>query len=241
VFDNASIGDTVDFLKSTFTNVYRADRNVGYWSAIHWWLNELSVRKNPPTYVYIIESDLVHLEHAHERLQACIKFLDEHIDYGSVRLYEWTYAERHLYDKNNPVAQSKRNAWRSHTNWVTGKKVDIFPTQVPNLYGTTFLTQLVAINRYDVIKYAFDQLVEKSSFVEPEFQRLYYNRYSEVIHSPSLTAIIEGGLFHCNLATYGARTISGSYTPPENLARLGYLATRIANIIPLGQYAVNRV
>lgn len=242
VFDNAStIDGTTDFLKETFLNVYRADKNVGYWSAIDWWLNYLFEKGDTPKYVYIIESDLVHFEDAFSRLQNAVKFLDDNSQYGSSRLYEWTYNERHLYDKDRPVAGSKCGAWRSHTNYVTGERVEIFRTNNDGVCGTTFLTQLVAINRYDIMRYAFEQLSQRERFVEPDFQRLYYDRYSELINQRPLTAIIEGGLFHCNLGTYGTRSITGSYTSPDNLAKLGYLTTRVASIVPRAQYKADRI
>ncbi len=54
VFDNASsYPGTLDALRTQFSNVYQASKNVGYWSAIDWWLN--SMRTDQPDYTYIIE------------------------------------------------------------------------------------------------------------------------------------------------------------------------------------------
>ena len=242
VFDNAStVLDTIPFLKNVFSHIYYVDKNIGYWSAIYWWLKTLEKSPRQPKYVYIIESDLVHFEAAHQRLLSCLEFLDKHENYGSIRLYEWTFAERHLYDKDHPVEGSKRNAWRSHINSVTKKRVEIFETPSPLIYGTTFLTQLVAINRYTHILSAFEQLATRKQFSEPDFQRLYYESCMSSMNKQPLTGIVEGGLFHCNLATYGTRTVTSSYTTANNLSQLGYFATRISNIIPRDQYVVTKL
>lgn len=240
VFDNASTTPNIEpYLKRSFKHVFRSDSNVGYWSAIHWWLGFL--RNQRPKYVYIIESDLIHFESAPGHLLRCIEFLNNNPNFGSIRLHEWTYAERHLYNKDAPVENSKRTAWRSHTNWVTKRPVEIFPTSDPIIYGTTFLTQLVAVNRYDHMLTAFEKIVTQQQFVEPEFQSAYRAACVAETGCEPLTGIVDGGIFNCDLASFNSRTIASSYTPPTRLAQLGYRTTRVSNIVPRDSYVVTKL
>lgn len=230
VFDNASseVG-TIDVLCDCFNNVYRSDRNVGYWSAVDWWLEHLS--DDPPTFTYIIESDLIHYNF--DRLKLCEEFLKTHDDVGSVRLHEYSVSKRHLYDKDRPRNDSIRGLWQSHTNKVTGKPIS-FEQSTDDIWSTTFLTQLPALNRYQTMKEVFDSLRHMQQFTEIDFQRLYWQRYAK-------TAILDGGIFHANLSAYDLRdVITGSWTNEVELRRLGYQTTRVANIMSKDQYTVTR-
>jgi hypothetical protein len=232
VFDNAStVLGTRELLTSNFTNVWQADRNVGYWSAIDWWLWSCQHRHDPPKYTYIIESDMIHYDF--NRLWTCAKYLDDNPDVGSIRLHEYSIAERHLYDKDRPQPQSRRGLWQTHHNRVTGKPVKIDHSS-GDIWSTTFLTQLPALNRYETMLEVFKQLGQLKHFTELDFQSRYWDRYQR-------TGILDGGLFHCNLNPYGARGITGSWTSEADLHKLGYQATRQAFIVPRDQYNVSRL
>lgn len=230
VFDNASteVG-TIDVLKDCFNNVYQADRNVGYWTAIDWWLTHLSV--DPPAYTYIIESDMIHYDF--KKIWTCADYLDVNPDIGSVRLHEYSVADRHLYNKDVPRSDSRSSLWQSHTNKMTGLPVQI-EDPTGDIWKTTFLTQLPALNRYVAMKECFDGLREMPSFIEPDFQHLYWRRYKQ-------TAILDGGIFNCNLNPYGTKGITGSWTTQEVLERTGYKATRVATLAPRESYTVSRM
>ena len=230
VFDNASTEPGIkEQLLSTFNNVYQTDRNVGYWSAIDWWLESLSA--SPPDYTYIIESDMIHYDF--NKLWTCASFLDNHPEVGSVRLHEYSVNERHLYDKGRPRPESKRGLWQTHTNRLTGKAVD-FKHVEGDIWSTTFLTQLPALNRYQTMRDAFIELRTKQHFTEVDFQEFYWKRFQQ-------TGILDGGIFHCNLNQYGAGKVTGSWTSDVDLKRLGYRATRTASIIPRDQYIVTKL
>lgn len=231
VFDNASTELGVkEQLCSTFNNVYQADRNVGYWSAIDWWLD--SLRTDPPVYTYIIESDMIH--YSFNKLWTCASFLDRNPDVGSVRLLEYSIANRHLYNKEAPVTGSRISAWQSHTNKVNGKPVVIEPGE-GDVWRTSFLTQLPALNRYDALLTTFRQLRTMNVFTEVDFQRLYWDRYT-------VTGILDGGIFNGELSIDVQNNAAiGSWTSPDVLKRMGYHTTRVASITPQDQYTVTRL
>jgi len=230
VFDNAStVSGVIDVLRDCYANVYQADHNVGYWSALDWWLERLA--DDPPELTYVIESDMIH--YSFNKLWTCASYLDKNPDVGSVRLHEYSVADRKLYDKDNPRKDSKRNLWQSHTNKVTSKRVEFFD-ESDGVWSTTFLTQLPALNRFTVMKDVFAELRTMKRFTEVDFQRLYWQRYQR-------TGILDGGIFHCDLNPYTAKTLTGSWASDEELARFGYMATRNARIVPSSEYTVSKM
>lgn len=230
VFDNASTYLGMGEVRSTFSNVVRADRNVGYWSAIDWWLE--SMKDFPPKYTYIIESDMIHYDA--DRLKDCVKFLDGHADVGAVRLHEYSVENLHLYNKDRPVPGSRSNLWQSHTNKVTGESIKHDRVDEGQFWTNNFLTQLPALNRYDTMRQVFKVLYESERFSELDFQELYHAHYRK-------NAIIDGGIFNCDLNPYGAGVVTGSWTDPQQLAKLGYQNTRFASIARRDQYTVTKV
>ena len=231
VFDNASTEEgTIDVLKDCFSNVYQADHNVGYWTAVDWWLQHLTV--DPPAYTYVIESDMMHYDF--NKIWTCADYLDVHPDVGAVRLHEYSIENYHLYNKDKPLPNSRRNLWQSHTNKVTGNDVQLIEPTKGDVWETTFLTQLPALNRYETLRDVFAELGTLEGFIEPDFQRLYWQRFQK-------TGILDGGIYHCDLNTYGTKTITGSWTNPAELERLGYQATRAGRIMPRESYTVVKV
>jgi len=230
VFDNAStVPGVTDVLRDCYDHVYRSDKNVGYWSAVDWWLDHLV--DDPPTFTYIIESDMIH--YGFNKLWTCARYLNDHPEVGSARLHQYNVANRHLYDKDSPRPDSKRNLWQSHRNKVTGQPVT-FEQAEGDIWLTTFLTQLPALNRYAALHDIFGELRKLPRFTEIDFQHMYWQRYSR-------TAILDGGIFHCDLNTYEKHTLTGSWTSPEELQRIGYHPTRQASITPRDQYTITRL
>ena len=232
VFDNASTDkDAISLLKNNFRHVYRSNKNVGYWSAIDWWLTTLEHQIVVPEYTYIIESDMIHYDF--NKIWMCANYLDRHPDVGSIRLHEYSFENRRLYDKDNPLPNSKRSLWQSHTNKVTGERIK-FNEGTNGIYETNFLTQLPALNRYTTMRSVFNVLKSMSDFSELDFQKLYHNIYSK-------TAILDGGIFHCNLNNFETKTLTGSWSPHSELTKFGYQRTRQSTIAPRDQYTVTRV
>lgn len=226
VFDNASTVTETNELLKRFKHVYRANRNVGYWTAVDWWLHSMKVES--PKYTYIIESDMIHYEF--QMLGNCVKFLDQHPDLGAMRLHEYSIKEWYLYNKDAPRPDSRRNLWQSHRNKVTQQAIN--HVQVDGrYYRTNFLTQLPALNRYPTMLRVFDKLRAMNVFTEFDFQKLYHDEYPEI-------AILDGGIFNCDLNPYGTPGITGSWTDPRKLQQLGYQPTRFASIVPPNEYTV---
>ena len=229
VFDNGSTVDwVVPELQKHFECVCVSDQNVGYWSAIHWWLNNVK----QSDFTYIIESDMIH--YALEKIRTAEQFLAQNPDVGAVRLHQYEVANKHLYDKNRPRPDSKRNIWQSHVNRVNNKKV--FHTLAlkdgdVEIYTNNFLTQLPALNRTKMMIDAFNELATRKSFSEFDFQKLCWERYQR-------NAIIDGGIFHCDGGSYGRKVVTGSWTDPQELQRIGYRNTRVSEIVDPTSYVV---
>jgi|SRR5581483_1350787 len=229
VFDNASTVPGVrTLLTSNFRHVRQADRNVGYWSAVDWWLTVLDSAPKKPDFTYIIESDMIHYNF--NKLWECAVYLERNPDVGSCRLHQYSVVDRHLYNKDRPLPDSKRNLWQSHQNKVTGEQV-IFSQSEGDIWTSTFLTQLPALNRFETMKEVFQTLRSSPMFSELDFQMNYWKRYHR-------TAILDGGIFHCDLNPHDAGTLTGSWSSPEQLKQIGYKTTRIATITPQDQYTV---
>ena len=233
VFDNASTEpDTLEVLNGlnrNFAPVFRASENVGYWSAIDWWLD--SMNESPPKYTYIIESDVIHYDF--NKLRNCVDYLDIHNDVGSVRLLEFSVKNKQFYNKDARVEGSRVSAWQSSTNKATGERIVINHDE-GDLYKTTFLTQLCALNRYETMLETFKRLRGFQKFSELDFQKLYWEKYKS-------TGLLDGGIFHAELTAAKNNLPTGSWTPIDELKRMGYLPSRFASITPQNEYTVQRM
>ncbi len=231
VFDNASRhAEHLGRLPSGCV-IVRADRNVGFWTAIDWTLrHHVELLGRTYRYLYVIESDLIHF--AMERLSACERFLDEHADVGGVRTQEFSVRMRFLYDKRCPRLFRKTNAV-AQTNLITGERVRFtLADRDERIYLTNFHAKVPALNRLSLVEAVFGELRQLPAVSEVDFMRGMYTR------APTI-AQIDGGLFHALANIPQAGDVSGSYSSPEELARLGYRATRADRILADG-YAVMR-
>jgi hypothetical protein len=227
VFDNASTIEDSNKLLSTFNNVYVSNKNVGYWTAINWWLNNIQTKK----FTYIIESDIIH--YSFQKIYECEAFLNANDDVGSVRLHEYSVKNRHLYNKDCPTQGSKKSIWQSHTNKCTQKQIEFFETG-SDIWKTTFLTQLPSLNRSTALKKCFAKLSEYEKFSELDFQKLYWDEYK-------LTGILDNGIFNSPDAAYGTKNITGSWTDKNFLQKIGYQETRNSKIVLAEDFEVKKL
>lgn len=235
VFDNASTESGVcELLRSNFDNVYRSDKNVGYWSAIDWWLNGLSVA--PPDFTYIIESDMIHYDFG--KLWPCAQYMSSHPEVGAIRLHEYSVENQHLYNKDRQVPGGRPSAWQSHTNKVTGKQVKLSQATERGfefVWHANFLTQLPALNRFSSMLNVFNQLNKLQQFSEFDFQARYH-----ALHQ--MNAVLDGGIFNSDLGGDVKNNAAiGSWTSPDVLKKMGYQTTRFATITPRDQYNVMKL
>jgi hypothetical protein len=232
VFDNASTQPGVaELLCDTFKNVYVSEQNVGYWTAVDWWLTHIN--KNQPEFTYIIESDMIHYDF--HKFWKAENFLKSNKEIGAVRLHEYSVKNKHIYNKDAPHPDSRKSMWVSHNNKVTNKPIIIDSSlAVDDIHPANFLTHLPALNRYETLVRAFATLRDFSEFNEVDFQRLYHNEYQ-------INSICDGGIFHCDLGSHSSNTVTGSWTSPDKLKQMGYLLTRYASIKQPNKYNVHRL
>ena len=226
-FDNEStIDGSVELLVQKFKHVYRSDTNVGFWSALDWCINNYAKILNKDyEYVYVIESDLIH--YAAHKLPAVERFLDENADVGHVRCEEFEYLNRHLYNKDFPVKDSRRYAWCKQFNAVSNSRIwfsEPILVQGTELRKMNFVAKVPAMNRLLFFKLALEDLKKAREFTEFDFQKAFY-RYSQV------SAFVEGGIFHSKLTNADSSMLSGSTAATTVLEHVGYVGTRTACLI----------
>lgn len=225
VFDNGStLKETHDVLNNTFVNVYQSDKNIGYWSAINWWLNNVADKE----LLYIIESDMLHYDF--HKFDVCVDYMLNHNDVGSLRLQKYEFDKRNLYNKNSPHINSDRTNWQAHINSITNKPIwfnQEFIHSDVRIFKTNFLPKLPTLTRNYIMKDVFDNLSKMTSFTEQDFQFLYQK-------NNKITSILDGGIYnlHDLVAPSNSKAITGSY-PNEQTKKLGYKLTRCASIVKL--------
>jgi hypothetical protein len=234
VFDNASSYPGSISLIENFFNVFQSNKNFGFWSAIFWCLNNYeSILGRDYKYVYIIESDLIHTNDALKRLQDCETFLDLNNDVGHIRTEEFLVSEKHLYDKQRPRKDSRKYAWVTQENGVENKRVDFhIADPAARIYKCNFLAKLPALSRLSTVKSVFSELSKMKSFVEADYQRLYYQHYRT-------SAVLDGGVFHSKLSNEDIHSVvngSANY----NL-EIDYLPTRFDSITKISKEDVKNL
>jgi len=232
VFDNASTFDAPLAAVDPNATLIRADRNAGYWSAIHWVLENLeTVYGRSYEFIYIVESDLYHSALA--PLGLCESFLRTEPRAAAVRTQEFRVASRWRFDKRfhwlpGHITRSEvhlRNAVTKEKVWFEAR-VDF-----PGLYLTNFHAKLPALNRVAAMRDVFAALAHREAFAEGDF-------FVEMAARHPLTGLYDGGLFHSLLERGDKRFTSGSYSDSALLATLGYQETRTGRIGPVGDVRI---
>jgi hypothetical protein len=226
LFDNGSVNSHHISLAPPGTTVYRSKRNLGYWSALNWVLDESNnaIGKSSE-YIYIVESDLMHLDLT--AIEDCEKFLDQEQDASCVRTQEFSVRFKFRYDKRlsflpfyiERSAISLRNA-------ITGEKAWFRKTNSSNrIFLSNLHAKLPALNRISTLRSVFGRLAAKESFTENDF-------FSEVYQERRLSGVLDGGLYHSIASPSNSKDIiSSSWTNPRRLEALGYHETRRARIL----------
>lgn len=217
VFDNASSDpQTIDILRPLGSPVYRASRNVGYWSAIMWSLQNLPMSE----LTYFIESDEIHYDY--DGLLECENFMldPKHCDVGSLRLEEFSVADFRLYDKSRPSLLSKKHAWTTLRHPLTGRDA-FFSAAEGRIFRTDLPPKLCGLNRRSMMRFLFERLSSLQQISERDFQKMYYELYAN-------SALIDGGIFSVP-STY--ESLAGSYITAEQQIATGYQPTRVSKIV----------
>jgi len=224
VFDNASRYDEHLSLLPDGVAICQSDRNVGYWNAIQWTLDnyERLLGRNFE-FIYIIESDLVH-RNMH-RLSHCARFLRANEDVGSIRTQEFSVRGRWFYDKRMRFLPFvRRHSWVVLHNAITRdathfEKAD----RDAGIYRSNFHTKLPALNRMGPMKEVFGRLREKNGITEMNFIEFYHDLYK-------VTGVLDGGIYRTMGNVISEDVVTGSWTDNRKLEELGYQATRIGQI-----------
>lgn len=232
IFDNGSFPKAKEFLERNFSRdrIFYAQENYGFWSAINWFLAEMKVRGlNQYDYIHVIESD--HTYFALEKLLAAEEALNRYPHIGSIRCQEFVVSEAHLYDKDLHLPGSRRYAWVRQIDW-DGTQIRFHKTDnALDLYESRLVPLLHSVNRLDAMNYAFSELQNHEFLDEMQFQMYYRQKYP-------ISGMIDGGLFHAKLTWGDSKKITGSWTPAQECAQIGYRNTRQDSIVQIGKMVV---
>lgn len=228
VFDNAStIPDTIMEL-SKYPLVFQSSKNIGYWSALYWCLNNYqNFLKSKFDYVYIIESDMLHFNFG--KLKSAISFLDDHDDVGSVRTQKFSKFFKSFYSKDSLLSTFTHDAIRL-TSYPSGEKAWFQKIEnCENIYLSNLHGKIVGLNRLMVMKEIFDEFKDGSTVSEADYFHKYFNRYR-------LTGVLNGGVFTDKLASrlQKGKVTMGSYSKADGIDSDAYHPTRLDQIITSG-------
>ena len=228
VFDNASkIDSTISELKK-YPLVLKSSKNVGYWSAVSWCLeNYRNFFDAKFDYVYIIESDMLHYKFG--KLQEAVAFLDENKDVGSVRTQKFSKVFKAFYSKESILSSFTHDAIRL-TSYPSGEKAWFKKAaSFKHIYLSNLHGKIVGLNRLDIMEEIFESLRDRSTVSEADYFAEYFQRYRH-------TGVLNGGIFTERLASRLQRNKVniGSYTPIQENDANAYQPTRFDKIITSG-------
>lgn len=223
VFDNASIcKDTVDLLCKNFRNVYVSNKNVGYWSAMSWCLNNVSHEEYD--YVHMIESDMLFDDYS--KLSLCEDFLDRNSNLNCVRTSRFDVQNKHLYDKNNRSSRSNVNCWQTLLSCY--KDPAYFTHIEGNFYKTNLPAVVCGLVRKSALMSVLRDLSTKNRFVEHDYQKLMFKLSNDI-------ALYDGGLHVASTKT----TVASSW--PNTSSKYGYRESRADKIEDEHTYSVVKI
>jgi hypothetical protein len=227
-FDNGSRFDCHCASLPAEVVVCRANRNIGYWSAINWVLrHHEGIMNRTYDFLYIVESDLVHYDM--ERLADCERFLTDHSDIGAVRTQEFSVRWRWLYDKRAAFLPfARRHSLVVQYDAATGQRARFKPVdRQKRIYSAAFHTKLPALNRMAAMRTIFDALARQEQVTELEFMRRYHDLYPTI-------AVLDGGIYRSFGNDPNSGLVTGSWTDPLVQTALGYENTRVTQILTNG-------
>ncbi len=219
-FDNDSVfKGHLSFLPIA-SQLCQCDRNIGYWAAIDWLLNNTDSPLNKGLdYIYIIESDLIHYDI--HRLADCVDFLDRHPDHGCVRTQEYSVRWRWRYHKkNHRLPFYKARSAVAAYNGATREPIRFGSyDQETGIYESTFHAKLPALNRLKAMQKIFQKLKATEEVNEHQFMLLHHELYQK-------TGVLDGGIFYSMANDPKQNKTAGSYISEKETKKIGYFSTR---------------
>jgi hypothetical protein len=227
IFDNCSkFNHHLDIVPKEFT-VVKSNKNIGYWSAINWILNNYEhLLKKKYKYIYLIESDLIHYNI--QALKECELFLDNNFDVGGVRTQKFSVRFRWLFDKKfHFLPFVFKSSLVSQINPFTNQKVWFEKvSDFRGIYKSNFHAKLPALNRIKLMKKVFSKLVQIHKISELDFMRFYFEL------NP-IYSVLDRGIFY-QLSSISSEHVSGSWSSDSSLVEINYKRTRNDRIIKSG-------
>ena len=206
VFDNNStFRDHLEFIPKG-SIICKSSKNIGYWSAINWILNNYkNFFSRIFSYIYIMESDCD--QYNLKDIYKCQNWLDKNKSAASVRCQNYHKKFRIFYDKKfSFLPFYRKHQAVQHFNVITNKKVkfDKFDKE-NNIYSTNFHTKLPALTRLNYLLSVFKKLEKKKSFTEHDFIFEFQKKYKE-------TGLYDGGIYKNIHGQPSDTVISGSFS-----------------------------
>lgn len=201
------------------------DNNIGYWGALHWFLNSQSspISKKNKKYLYIVESDHIHFDMFKLKV---VEFLETNSEINCVRVQEFSVRNRFMYSKEaRYLPFRKLRSIVSLRNHVTNKKSKFLrSSEGSQIYFTNLHSRLPSVFRFEILRLAFQMLAKFDNFTEKDFY--------EVMHTFSQTiGILDGGIFY-SLSSYSNshKIQSGSWGKNYFGSMTNYIPTRVSSI-----------
>jgi len=198
----------------------RLNKNVGYWSAIYYFLDYLKMNQEAGSYIYIVESDNYHYNM--NRLNHARLFLIDNPNINSVRTQEFIIKFKELFSKESFLKfLGNRRSRVSLINAVTGEKAYFKKDKsTDSLYISNLHAKLPSLHRIEALRKVFVNLSRYSSFTEWNFFREMQNLSDKI-------GIVDYGCYF-TLSQYRNRKIipSGSWIKEHKLHDMQYLPTR---------------
>lgn len=224
VLDNGS-KYRIDLVGSEFPiTEIQMKENIGYWSAVAYFLKFLCQKVDYPNYVYIVESDNIHYNLS--KLDNARRLLQDMPSIASVRAQEFSVRCRWLYGKEKRLMFfRKKRSLVSLRNLATGEKAKfIKPSNFRGVYVANWHAKLPSLHRTDILISVFDQLEQLSEFTENDFFSIMS------LHTP-LIGVIDGGCYFTK-SNYSNRrnVLSGSWLGEYEESDIDYQPTRRSKI-----------
>ena len=208
------------------TSIINLGNNIGYWGALHWFLNSnLSpIYQTEKKYLYIIESDHIHFDIF--KLHDVVNFMESNLDINCVRVSEFSVKNRLFYSKEAKLLPFRKNrSLVSLINHITNEKAKFWRTSKDcQVYFSNLHSRLPSVLRLEVLRIVFQQLAELDNFDEKDFYRAMHS-FTDTI------GVLDSGIYYPASSESNSRLVqSGSYGINYLGGMDNYFATRLSSI-----------
>jgi len=208
------------------TTVISLANNIGYWGALHWFLNSnvSPISKTNKQYLYIIESDNIHYDIF--KLKEVVNFMESNCDINCVRVQEFSIRNRLLYSKEAKYLPFRKSrSLVSLRNHITGEKGKFWRTSKNcPVYFSNLHSKLPSVLRLEILKLTFQRLAELDTFNEKDFY-MAMNSFSSTI------GVLDSGIYYTVSSESNSRVVqSGSYASNYPNGMDDYFATRMSSL-----------